>query len=995
LKEDWAIDWHFANAYASLIVGLLNDHEIDVTEPRAEVFAITPTGQTVSNFDDTPKGSIAIVPLKGAMLKYDSLCEYGTKTLGAFLKAAADHKNISAAIIDIDSGGGAVNAVPEMVEAIKYAKSKMPVVAYVDVAASAAYYSAVFCDAIIASNNISSQIGSIGVMVSFIDAKPVWEKMGYKVHTIYAPESTHKNKPFELALEGKYDLIKKEMLSPLAIKFQQDVQTNRPDLNTKEEGILAGRVFFAGDALKHGMIDAIGNFDFALNYTDDLVRKQKQDSSLKYSSNSITMKKNLIATILGILAYDMLALQDGKVSLSKEDVNKIKAAYKDKFGRELDLKGVTFDAEEQALFSKHDILNIEQALNKPAPEGQQSDDSGQEETSEENVADRISTLEQQVETLVSQGSQNAQQVSQIMAEIQNLANQSDVIVIQNQNQTPGSTFQPGFVNGSGEVWDKADAMRPWNQRALGQPVVEGADTSVDLDRIIEDLGAYSRQRTSEIITFLRENNMVNQIFPFISGVNDEKVFQNLFLGQFTQAYQKGWTPKGTFKFEPEIVKMFRIKIDHEFEDLKSIELTWLSDLNKEGSSAYKMSFVGYLLREMLKKAAQEDSIAAINGVFKTPTDGVAGHYLDKMNGLRKYLRNKINERKIIPFQNLGEWNETNILDYERAIVEMIPEEWRDMPNLGFYASYRYMEARYARKKQLEGGNPTYDPNKSTIDNHENIRLIAIPYLGDSKRVFITPIGNIRQLEFVPNERQFLEIEKSKRVINAFCDYKRGIQALAVGKKWDVGETPDYEHQMIWCNDVDLPSTTFVKMVADDTTPSVLEHKSLVSVDNTQATAITNIDDAEVGDTVILKCGSDTNAITIAQAGNFANMSAAWNPSLGDTITLFLRAAGDWIDLARTTSSTDAIQIAADDTSPDVSGGNAFVTSGNTGATDITTLDNAEIGETYTIYGGSDTNSSTITNGGEMDLTADITLSLGTYIKLYCRAAGDFVEIERG
>jgi protease IV len=95
-------------------------------------------------------------------------------------------------------------------------------------------------------------------MISFADMKPYYEKQGVVFHTIYAPESTHKNKAFELALEGKYDLIKAELLSPLARKFQEAVTQQRPNLDTKVEGIIAGKMFFAQDALKHGMVDGIG-----------------------------------------------------------------------------------------------------------------------------------------------------------------------------------------------------------------------------------------------------------------------------------------------------------------------------------------------------------------------------------------------------------------------------------------------------------------------------------------------------------------------------------------------------------------------------------------------------------------------------------------------------------------------------------------------------------------------------------------------------------------
>jgi signal peptide peptidase SppA len=982
LRETWAIEPRFAQSFDLLIQSLASGHELEYQGELPKISASSPSGESFPDYDQAPKGSIGIIPVHGAMMKYDTLCSWGTQTLAAHIRHAADHKNLSGIIMDIDSGGGAMNALPPILEAIAYARERMPVVAFCDVAASAAYYTAVHCDRVILSNDISAQVGSIGVMMSFTDMKPYYEAQGVKFHTVYATESPDKNKAFELALKGEYELIKQELLSPAAVMFQEAVRTNRPGLDTSVPGILSGKMFMARDAIKCGMVDAIGTFAQALDVAATLTRKSK---STKYSpSNKTKMDNSKITSLLAILGYASLAGQDGQVCLSLEEIARIQKAYKAKHHRSLDLKGLTFD-EGYTSLSEESLQEIEAAYNKepvvatqplkPNPETRQ-------------LFAEIQGLKETVQQLKTE----VVEIASVKTDLHAILKNPDVITYQNDPTAQQQGRHPDYVMGTGYSWDKADITRPWNMKALGKPVVEGA-SSIDLDTVISDLGNYSRQRRDEIISFMREHNQVNQIFPFISGINDEVVFNNLFLGEFTQAFQNGWTPKGSFKIEPEIVKMFRIKIDHDFEDLKVIELTWLSDLNKEGSNAYKMSFVGFLIREMLKKAAREDAQAAINGVFQAPVPGVPGKYLSKMDGLRKYLRTKVEERKIIPFQ-IGEWDETNILDWERGMVEMIPEEWRDQPGLGFYASTRYMEVRYNRKKQLEGGNTVYEPHKSTIDNHENIRLIAVPDMGDSKRVFITPVGNIRQLEFVPSEQTFLESEKSKRVFSVFCDYKRGIQALAVGKKWALSETPDYLHQMIWMNDVDIPSSTFISMKADDTTPSVKEHKSLVSVNNTAATAITDILDAQVGDVVILKCGSAMNPVTIAKAGNFANITANWEPEVGDTIRLQKRGAGDWIELKRTSSTTAAIPFTADDTTPSVAGGTTFITVANSQATAITDLDDAVADTYYTIYGGSSTNASTIANAGKFSLTAAMTLSLGKMIVLYAKDDGTFIETER-
>ncbi|MBD3630505.1 S49 family peptidase [Cyclobacterium sp.] len=215
---------------------------------------------TGSPYDGAPEGSVAIIPVKGNMMKYGTMCEYGTTEIASFMKDAVTHKNIGAIVLDIDSGGGAVDAVAPLVDVTHLAKATgKPVVASVDMACSAAYWIASEADYIVADNGISAEVGSIGVMMSLVNMKAYYEEKGINFHHIYSNESSEKNKPFELAMEGKYELIREEELDPLARGFQKTVKTNRAGkLNTQAKGILNGKTYFADEALSVGLIDRVG-----------------------------------------------------------------------------------------------------------------------------------------------------------------------------------------------------------------------------------------------------------------------------------------------------------------------------------------------------------------------------------------------------------------------------------------------------------------------------------------------------------------------------------------------------------------------------------------------------------------------------------------------------------------------------------------------------------------------------------------------------------------
>lgn len=275
-RGKWFISFREVDSNIMLVQRLL-EHGIENKEagtlsdrspiPLVAVDAAGSMVKSGNKFADVPKDSTAIIPIHGTLLKYGTYCSYGTVEYAALIREAVDSPNISSVLLDMDSGGGAVDAIAPLVDAINYAKGKgKAVVAYCDLCASAMYYAASYCDEIIASNDISSEFGSIGVMMSFPDYAKYYEASGIKVHTIYSNLSDYKNAPFEAAKKGDYASIRDEELDPLAREFQAAVKNNRGNkLLTDTEGLLRGRMFYHKDAIRVGLADSAGTMDYAVN----------------------------------------------------------------------------------------------------------------------------------------------------------------------------------------------------------------------------------------------------------------------------------------------------------------------------------------------------------------------------------------------------------------------------------------------------------------------------------------------------------------------------------------------------------------------------------------------------------------------------------------------------------------------------------------------------------------------------------------------------------
>lgn len=263
----WFMSFEGLQTWGPIAYKLLNGEPFslnDNQQPKALVSYLSDTGKlvTADETGNVPKGTIAVVDMIGAIVKYGDWCTYGADEIVSVLKANDANPNIIGQVLNIDGPGGAVSAIGPFVE-FGLTKKK-PVIGLVDLCCSAHLYAAVSCtDHIMAANDISATIGSIGVVLSWMDNRKVLEDMGYKFHEVYPAESSNKNEAFRLAMEGKYDMIKTEMLSPMAIKFQNAVKAARPNLKA-EPGVLTGKTFGAQKALEVGLIDSIGSMQKAI-----------------------------------------------------------------------------------------------------------------------------------------------------------------------------------------------------------------------------------------------------------------------------------------------------------------------------------------------------------------------------------------------------------------------------------------------------------------------------------------------------------------------------------------------------------------------------------------------------------------------------------------------------------------------------------------------------------------------------------------------------------
>lgn len=291
-RAKWAIDLQYAQANLAMVAGIL-DGKINIVANEEKILptVFAKDAQTSSfkmyswtDLDSVPYGSVGVVRIIGSLTKYDQECgPVGMATIGERIKRLDNHNNIAAIVLHIDSPGGTVDGTDYLAQIVK--NSSKPVVVWADgLMASAALWIGVHADEIYAADDYT-EVGSIGVMMSFFDIIPYYEKEGLNYHQIVSKYSEEKSKLFDEVRAGKYENYRELQLDPLALKFREVVSDRRPLV---KEQHLNGAVFFAKDVMKV-FVDAIGSLEDAIERAAKLAtNNNKRQTNLGRASQQQT-----------------------------------------------------------------------------------------------------------------------------------------------------------------------------------------------------------------------------------------------------------------------------------------------------------------------------------------------------------------------------------------------------------------------------------------------------------------------------------------------------------------------------------------------------------------------------------------------------------------------------------------------------------------------------------------------------------------------------------
>ncbi len=173
-----------------------------------------------------------------------------------------EYEAVKAVLIEIDSYGGSPVASEELSNMIK--DYKLPVIAMVrEGATSGAYWVASASDRIFASK--MSDIGSIGVTMSYLDDSKLNEKEGYTWNSLSTGKFKDSGSEQKPLTKEERALFERD-LNVIHEEFVKAVSINRNLPIEKVRELADGSSMLGEMALKNGLIDEIGSYEEVKEY---------------------------------------------------------------------------------------------------------------------------------------------------------------------------------------------------------------------------------------------------------------------------------------------------------------------------------------------------------------------------------------------------------------------------------------------------------------------------------------------------------------------------------------------------------------------------------------------------------------------------------------------------------------------------------------------------------------------------------------------------------
>ena len=485
-----------------------------------------------------------------------------------------------------------------------------------------------------------------------------------------------------------------------------------------------------------------------------------------------------------------------------------------------------------------------------------------------------------------------------------------------RNTDEVADFKTAFKKMSEGVQGRYRELKANNQLgSLNFQKMAVGETQIDYSELQEQLGAYYRVRRQDmIIAYIRTLPTVTNIFPQISGVQDEMVMTNSFFGEFSQAYQSGRIFKGDIKFTPEKAKVKDMMFKHLFSNLKKLEQEYIGYLNREASDPMKWTFLEYIFINIYKKLQNEFNLRAIMGYRVEPITGQPAPFLQGSDGVLTTIERYENELKVLPFDLGGPYAMDTIVDYVENFMEQANKILPTLEGLKLYINEKHVPWYKKNFREKYGNYQDFSQTKMVAQDYSEDLFIPVPNMPyNCFKIWLTAPNNIELYTLDAGEMLGIYFERELESLIAASWWKEGSGAYMTGypyKTLEELEKSNGEYQYIFTND----ARTLLDI--DATSANASDNFAFKSIANDAPTTLTDIANARPGMVYRVYCGSLTNATKVVKSGVFSEIKSDWTPvAVGDylfvtqqltldTETNQLKPTGKWLEVTRKVSTSE-------------------------------------------------------------------------------------------
>ncbi|UZD17030.1 signal peptide peptidase SppA [Gallibacterium anatis] len=219
--------------------------------------------------------NIAVIRIEGAIIDGESDEEnVGGDSIARLLREAAEDKSVKAVVLRINSPGGSASASEIIREEVEHLQQlgKPVVVSMGGMTASGGYWIASTADYIVADKNTIT--GSIGIFAAFVTLEKSLANLG--IHSDGVKTSPLASMSPFTALSQEYSDVIQMSIEHGYDQFISLVAKGRNLDKTQVDNIAQGRVWLGEEALKHKLVDQLGDFNTAVEIASEKMKSKEK-----------------------------------------------------------------------------------------------------------------------------------------------------------------------------------------------------------------------------------------------------------------------------------------------------------------------------------------------------------------------------------------------------------------------------------------------------------------------------------------------------------------------------------------------------------------------------------------------------------------------------------------------------------------------------------------------------------------------------------------------